>query len=345
MNILTENDARDQQESEVVCMMKKSRDEKGRLADTETSRLISHKTVSSLKSMNKNCNPQNDGNTVSILNQTTSFLKNNQKCLLMTIFLMTVGLLFMITPFHKFVINYINSNIHKLRKQSIERPIISDFVIFWLNVAGSFILPSQAHIFVLTAFIIKEFIRAFFQNLISAIFALIFGYYVANACFYQKFYESYKDDIKFITMEEFVKEIPWLFSFFLWFSLIPTPLKLLIFPLTQITFWQFFLPGILVLTSNILICTLIGVTFEELMTLDSFYWGSMPILIKIEQTFTLIETILTIVTIFLYSKKFKERIDKIYKERQDLLSNAETDDENNEVCPKENKDSYANCYR
>jgi len=61
----------------------------------------------------------------------------------------------------------------------------------------------------------------------STIASLFFGYYLAKACFNKRFVSKLNENLKFKAVLEMVNETPWTFSYFIWFSYIPMPTKVL----------------------------------------------------------------------------------------------------------------------
>lgn len=180
---------------------------------------------------------------------------------------------------------------------------------------STFLVPSKGFPCILIAYIYKNFWHSLAINLSGTLVSIATGFWLTRKIFHKKFTKTFKNDVRFRAVEEFVKETPWTFSAFMWFTWLPLPPKIFIYPLTQITFLQYTVSGSLVLGIGVLISTMIGHTLDNLMVLLNHDWAGTPFFLKLELLLTLVELMVTLGLFWVYGVRYKGKVERLRGEK------------------------------
>ena len=238
-----------------------------------------------------------------------------------TIFLVQILLISFSPSIKQKLIKTFDYYLGDMRRFAKRNPITSMTIFWFANFLSTFLFPSKGLPMILIAFIQKKFVCSQILNMTSTIASLFFGYYLAKACFNKRFVSKLNENLKFKAVLEMVNETPWTFSYFIWFSYIPMPTKVLQYPLTNVSCFTYISTGSLVLGFGVQISTMIGYTLDEIVSLFELQWNEQSYLLKSAGVLSQFEIIFTLVFMWYYGTVFNKKFKRIRFENQKFENN------------------------
>lgn len=255
-------------------------------------------------------NQESPQNTQSKCQKLMSCIKNNWGLLIFLLIVVVILILFSIPSIKNSIINWINYNINTLRDDCNNNKALAYLIIGFINFITTFFFPSKGLIATLTAFVLYEFWSSFLVVTLPTILAMYIGYYLTRYCCKDYFYNKYKDDLKFQTIEMIVRESPWKASFIVWILLLPTPLKIYVMSLTELTFLQYIIPGAIMLALYILLFVMVGISLTDLTKMTNLSWNGANSVEKVEFIVTISILVFTVSIMVWLGYWFNDKLKK-----------------------------------
>lgn len=203
-----------------------------------------------------------------------NFVKRN--CFWIAAFIgLAFFMILMFTPLKSKMINYVDENVFYIRNWSQKYYWSFNIIVFFSNTVYVLSLqPGKMVQNVAVSFISQDLFRSVSIIYISNLVANLCIFVVVKFFMYKTCMKKWKNDKKYILMNNMVNENPWKASFIIWSFFVPYAIKAMILSLTNQSYLQFFVGS---LPSTMLMCVMfcmIGYEIKDQNDLNMSWGGN-----------------------------------------------------------------------
>jgi hypothetical protein len=113
-----------------------------------------------------------------------------------------------------------------------------------MNMVSCLFYPYKNFVSMCIAYVLRNFWTAYWLSTFPTFVAIGLGYFVYRILFYDCFHRKYSGSWQHDVIMKVFHDNPWMCSLTTWVLILPLPLKIFLFSMTPVGFWEFLLPAI-----------------------------------------------------------------------------------------------------